>query len=365
MQLLAFSLLAASVVVSAAPGHSKRGGVPNSRSWIPHFDNLVTFGDSYTDENRLSYFFKNNGTAPPPGLLLPPSSSTAGGGITWARWVSNNTGAKLYNYASAGAVCDNKIVYRFLAPINGPPPDVVYEVDAFITDSKFIDGTTKVPFFPAPHDDNTVYNMWIGTNDLGVDALFRDSGLNGATILDYVNCIFKRFDEIYANGGRYFVLMNVAPLELSPLYGLPEKGGMKMSPLAWPDKPTNTTEISYKMKEYTSLVNSIFRFRTPFEVQVAKRYPGASFAVFDVHSLLTEIYHNPTEYLSSPANVEGMYATCVPVSGPAIVDCIKSSLSLDHFFWYDELHPSERVDQFIAKEFEKVVAGSSDYATYW
>lgn len=32
---------------------------------------LVTFGDSYTDENRLGYFIANNGTAPPVGWDQP------------------------------------------------------------------------------------------------------------------------------------------------------------------------------------------------------------------------------------------------------------------------------------------------------
>jgi hypothetical protein len=31
------------------------------------FDTLVTFGDSYTDENRLGYFINHNGSAPPVG----------------------------------------------------------------------------------------------------------------------------------------------------------------------------------------------------------------------------------------------------------------------------------------------------------
>lgn len=32
---------------------------------------LVTFGDSYTDENRLGYFLQNNFTAPPVGWDQP------------------------------------------------------------------------------------------------------------------------------------------------------------------------------------------------------------------------------------------------------------------------------------------------------
>jgi hypothetical protein len=36
---------------------------------------LVTFGDSYTDENRLSYIIQNNGSLPPVGWDQPVVSS--------------------------------------------------------------------------------------------------------------------------------------------------------------------------------------------------------------------------------------------------------------------------------------------------
>jgi len=115
------------------------------------------------------------------------------------------------------------------------------------------------------------------------------------------------------------------------------------------------------MKEYTSLVNSLFEYRTPYELLVAKRYPGASFAVFDVHGLMTDIYSNPTRYLTFPTNVTAPYYLCDPTGA----NCKTSSLSLDHFMWYDELHPSQQTDKVIATEFANVVKGSSKYATYW
>jgi phospholipase/lecithinase/hemolysin len=114
------------------------------------------------------------------------------------------------------------------------------------------------------------------------------------------------------------------------------------------------------MKEYTFLVNSVFEYRTPYELLVAKRYPGASFAVFDVHSLMTDMYYNPTAYFPSPANVTGQYYLCPPGG-----TCSTSTMPMDHFLWYDELHPSEQADKAIAAEFVKVVAGSSKYAAYW
>lgn len=126
-------------------------------------------------------------------------------------------------------------------------------------------------------------------------------------------------------------------------------------------QPANITEVSEKMRQYTTLVNDLFDFRTPFETKVAKRYPSAHFAVFDVNSFIADIYYNPTKYLPSPANVKGVYHSCA-VSG---TPCVNSTLPLDHFLWYDELHPSEKADEIIAKEFIKVVGGKSKFAKYW
>lgn len=39
---------------------------------------LVTFGDSYTDENRLGYIIQNNGSLPPVGWDQPVVSSLGG-----------------------------------------------------------------------------------------------------------------------------------------------------------------------------------------------------------------------------------------------------------------------------------------------
>lgn len=93
---------------------------------VENFKSFVTFGDSYTDENRLNYFATNNGSAPPPGTLLPESFSTAGGGRTWPRYVVQYTGdivngewvpqMTLYNYAVSGAVCSNEITPRSAQP---------------------------------------------------------------------------------------------------------------------------------------------------------------------------------------------------------------------------------------------------------
>lgn len=96
-------------------------------------NSLITFGDSYTDENRLSYFIAHNGSAPPPGTYLPEGLNTASGGRTWPRFVVQYTGntdssgqwtpgIELYDYAVSGAVCSNNITPRYVSTMKCADP---------------------------------------------------------------------------------------------------------------------------------------------------------------------------------------------------------------------------------------------------
>ena len=90
---------------------------PASPWSLAHFDALVAFGNSYTDEVRLAYLIEHNGTAPPPGHFVESADYRP-----WARQVIRYTGEtvngvwtpamKLYNYAIAGAVCSNSVTPR-------------------------------------------------------------------------------------------------------------------------------------------------------------------------------------------------------------------------------------------------------------
>jgi len=205
-----------------------------------NFKNLIVFGDSYSDEDRASYIVAHNGSGPPPGTLLPPSNNTATGGFTWTRLVANDTGVELFNYAVSGAVISNELTPRFLSSINADFPSVLdYEVPAFLADVAFVNESTGTNTLYSDREaNNTVYAMWIGTNDLGVHCFFDDSQVgsqsyNGQTdvitIRNYTEATFVVFDQLFAAGARKFVLMNLAPLQLSPLYGIPPPlgGGVK------------------------------------------------------------------------------------------------------------------------------------------
>jgi hypothetical protein len=61
----AFQLLLGVLAVDITLAHP-------TKNWGPKkFKSLVTFGDSYTDDSRLSYFYAHNASAPPVGWEQP------------------------------------------------------------------------------------------------------------------------------------------------------------------------------------------------------------------------------------------------------------------------------------------------------
>ncbi|KAJ9138817.1 GDSL esterase/lipase EXL6 [Pleurostoma richardsiae] len=323
------------------------------------FSNLVTFGDSYTDDGRLGYYINNGGKPPPAGTMQTVSNVTASGGLAWGQFVAQYTDAKYYDYAISGATCSNEIISRYFSAIDKPFPAVLDdEIPSFVADvaavsSKLYAGRTA---------DNTVYALWIGTNDIGNGAFLTDSQTSGTNLTSYVDCIWSVFDHIYSTGGRRFVLLNNAPLHLAPMYASQSSGGVGDNQY-WQNKTLyNETEYANKILEYTTTVNRVLDYGAPFQLLVKARWPGASFAVFDVHRLLTDIYYNPAAYLDAPANSSGFYHHCVPTNNS---DCVVSPEPASSFLWYDELHPSEKTDSIIARHFIDVVAGNSSYGVQY
>lgn len=356
------------VAITASSQSSKHHGRPQHHGWsLEQFRSLIVFGDSYSDESRLLYFLQHNSQPPPPGTLLPETFAGADGGRVWPRYIVQYTNqhTQLYDYAVSGGVCSNKITPRAVAP--GNPflfPDVEgYEVPAFLADKAYgKNRATGKPYFSTPLSaDNAVYAIYIGTNDLGVSAFLQDAERPGYSLTDYMDCVWAQVARLYDSGARHFVLMNLTPLYIAPLYANTTLHGVGPGHY-WPDKPTNHTWIYNKMFQYVKTLNSLYSYRTPYEAVVSGRFPGAEFALFDVGSVFLDVYERPSEYLNgtTPLHVTGFYKQCDPTAG----NCTQSD-SPDSWLWYDELHPSEQVERVIAKEFVKVLDGKSDRARYF
>ncbi|KAI1372486.1 carbohydrate esterase family 16 protein [Hypoxylon crocopeplum] len=322
-------------------------------------DNLIVFGDSYSDEGRLSYFLSHDNTPPPAGLYIPEANVTSSGGRSWPQLASKKLRATTYNYAVTGAVCTDFFP--------GVLPSVQeYEILAYLADVQYVNPATGTnTLYTNRTPDNTVYAFWIGANDLGVNAFLTDSQPVGKTLNDFIECVWPTFDYIYSTGGRKFVLFNEAPLNYAPLYESLEHGGAGDVP-RWPDKESyNTTEYEQKVLEYVTTVNVAFGYGVPMQLLVQKRWPGATFSIFDVHQLISDIHDSPAKYLDAPANATGFYAECPSTLELGTENCKVSPNPLSSFLWYNELHMSPRVHEYIAAEFVNVVNKTSKYGIYY
>ncbi|KAI1361055.1 carbohydrate esterase family 16 protein [Xylaria arbuscula] len=327
-------------------------------------ENLILFGDSYTDEGRLAYIIANGETLPPPGTVIPHENVTAAGTYSWPYYAAKELGAATYNYAVGGGVCSNEINLRYFDESSGfaYPSVIDYEVSAFKADIEFASNTPNTTVLEGLTPENSVYALWIGTNDLGVSGFLLDKQTKGKTIDDYVDCVWEVFDKIYSTGGRQFALFTQIPLEKAPLYAAPEHGGSG-DVNYWTNKTAYDT-ILYedKILEYTTLVNTIFEYGVPLQLLVQKRWPGASFTIFDVHQVILDIIESPDDYLDAPANVTGFYTECSPL---APTGCAVSEYPPSTFLWYDALHPSTRAGEIFGTEFAKALEGNSSYATHY
>lgn len=299
---------------------------------VKQFRDHISFGDSYSSER------------------VPNDTDTPGGGRTWDRFVADYSGANLHNFAVSGAICTDAYWPSYSTSRSRQIQD---QLPAWLSSAE----STHLSA------DTTVYSNWIGTNDLGVDGFLIGGENDGTNITTFIECNWQVWDTVYANGGRYFVILNEAPLQFTPMYAAVDEGGIEVTHY-WRNKTDyNTHEMSRHMMEYTLLVNQAFAYGLPYQLLIANRWPGATVVLYDVHQLLTDIHDSPTAYLDSPANATGSWQNC-PTSDRE--KCENSPEAKSTFQWYDELHPSERTDEWVARGFVDIVLhGNSSYATYW
>ncbi|KAJ3033295.1 hypothetical protein HDV00_006533, partial [Rhizophlyctis rosea] len=258
---------------------------------------MVSFGDSYTDESRIGYFIGHNDTAPPAGWEAPPSNSTATGGKSWARIASELSGIKLHNYAVSGSVCSNELTPKYCSCLKTgiPFPSVTeYEVPAFFADQKVWQKQGK-----AINYKKTVFTIWIGTNDLGNGALTTNDQLYGSTLVDVTNCAVNLVKTLYKAGARNFIFQNVSPLDKMPLYATPANGGVTDDNHFFPNKLEafhgNYTAVTQRVKELVLTANQIYKYQLN---SLSEDLDGVKIAYFDSHAVFLDIIATPKKFLA-------------------------------------------------------------------
>ncbi|KAI0816994.1 hypothetical protein BC628DRAFT_1094910 [Trametes gibbosa] len=287
--------------------------------------NLVTFGDSYTDVD-----------------------GHADGGIVWPVYAAQDGKFDLFPFAKSGATCSNKLTSR--------PFPSLFESQLPLFFAERANGSLRL----SPED--TIFTLWIGTNDVGVSALLTGGQAPGVSVVDTVSCAVDWVKVLYAAGARNFIFQNMIPLERTVLY----------SADSYPNRywmlPRNTTEWSVFMTELTTSGNALaelmLRALTP-------TLHGAHLGLFDSHALFTDMIRRPQLYLNgtAPLNVTGAVHACVFQEGESSLDagvCTDAvGTDRDSFLWFDELHPSEQADRKIGEIMADTIHRKSEKWITW
>lgn len=160
-----FTLLAAATFLQ--PALASGTGPGSAR-----FQNLVTFGDSYTD-----------------------IVSVGDGGTAWPVYAVGYANATLFPFARSGAPCSQDLTPR-------PFPAVVQD-ELPLYFAEVANGSIHISA------DDTLYTLWIGTNDLGPNTLLTGGQNPGVTVLDVTSCAVGWVNTLYQHGARNFLLQNV------------------------------------------------------------------------------------------------------------------------------------------------------------
>ncbi|KAJ3773828.1 GDSL lipase/esterase [Lentinula raphanica] len=287
---------------------------------------LISFGDSYTDTTAM-----------------------ADGGATWPSYAAGYANVSLFSFAKAGATCSNNLTFR--------PFPSVFESQL---PTYFAEVANRT--LPILHPDETLYTLWIGTNDVGANALLTGQGAPGVSLVDTVSCAIDWVKVMYASGARNFLFQNMAPLQNTVLYSADSYLNHY-----WTEE-RNTTEWNVFMTEITRTGNRLQELMLQALVPSLK---GAHIGLFDSYSLFEDMIANPANYLNgtAPLNITGCAHSCVYQLDESTADTgvctIANGTDRDSFLWYDELHPSEQTERNIAKEIAEVIEGKRNQWTTW
>lgn len=107
----------------------------------------------------------------------------------------------LYPFARSGATCSNYLTYR--------PYPSVFESQLPLYFTEKFNGSLELD----PND--TMYTLWIGTNDVGANALLTGSQTPGVTLVQTISCAVDWVKVLYTSGARNFIFQLVYVLAVA------------------------------------------------------------------------------------------------------------------------------------------------------
>lgn len=130
---------------------------------LKDYKTIVSFGDSYTDGGH------QDGSPLDPPIIIPPNPLAGGrstNGKVWNENIADDIGAKLMDYAAAGACTDLS-----LWPSNPRPLDFLGQMKIFLGQNNVLD------------PDTTLYTIFFGINDYEASKIDGDANMHNAALV--------------------------------------------------------------------------------------------------------------------------------------------------------------------------------------
>ncbi|KAB5595461.1 Phospholipase A-2-activating protein [Ceratobasidium theobromae] len=260
---------------------------------------LFVFGDSYT----------TTGYNVSAGIDSPVPGWTSSNGPNWVQYlgdVYNVTDTKVYNLAYGGATTDSKLVTPYL-------PTVQSFVDQV---SLFKNYFSPPPFAAQWSSDNSLFAVFIGINDVGNSWSWNNVTQAGfhKTVLDRY---FSQVDDLYNQGARSFLFINVPPLERAPLFV--EQGATTVKAVKAATSDFNK-QLAQRVKQFQKTYKNLDQI-----------------TLYDAHKMFNVQLDN-AEVLGF-VNITG-YNTAYQNGTPGSTYQVAGSKPVSSYFWLNSLHPT-------------------------
>lgn len=264
-----------------------------------HYDTIVFFGDSNSDQGNV--YNLSSGRLPPPPYYQGRFSNR------WV-WLDKINISHVQNRAHAGATTDNDLIQGF-ALSQLPVPGVRQQIAQYF---QSID-RSRINF------DRTLFAIWAGGNNL------LQSGI--AILPLTTDSLTNATKDLIQLGVKHVLLFNQPPLEMIP----------RLQPLA---SRINISDLGRQYNRNMSMSINMLQ----------NQHKDLTLKIFDLNELISKIYANGTFY-----GITNTKDFCFRISSTSNITCPDADL----YLFVDDVHFTSRTHEFIAKKFDQFVQLSS------
>ncbi|KAE9388302.1 hypothetical protein BT96DRAFT_438020 [Gymnopus androsaceus JB14] len=203
-----------------------------------------------------------------------------------------------------------------------------------------------------------VVDIFIGTNDVGVNNFITDGQAFNVSLKSLATCQLQSIRNLHALGARNFILNSLIPLQLTELYS-----NSSAPNIYWPALH-NGTNWHKRAFNFANSLNELLKDGVSNLATEWESEPETSVEFFDTYAFFEEMYNHPAMFFngSIPANVTGHCHQCPDPDN--FLDCGIGDCTLaqrDSYMWWDELHPSEQTGRNLAAEIWRKIQGVSKF----